>query len=456
MSASTPAEHAESGTSSQQAPYLLRVSHAAQIVTVCAHGERLLRGADMDRPATVAGPASVVVGRDGAVAFVGGDAEVDAAVALALAQASGASSTPTGPLYEEEVDATGMSIVPGLVDAHTHPVWSGDRVHEYILKLAGATYMEIHQAGGGIGFTVGHTKKSSEEELRNLLLERMDRMLAQGTTLMEGKSGYGLDTETEMKLLKVLHSVKGRHPIEVVSTFLGAHSVPKTTTPALQTDYIINDMIPTLVHLRDQGEISPEFVDVFLEQGVFDYDDTERILLAGKKVGMDINFHGDEIHFMRAGELGGKLGALAISHLEKVSLEGMQAMAIRPTFAVLLPTTAFILRITPPPAKKLIENNVPVVLASDYNPNAHCMSLPMTMNLACVLMGMTMNQALVATTINAAASINRAATHGSLERGKVGDLVIIKAPRWEHLVYEMGDPPIYRVYKKGKLAWAKS
>eukprot|EP01105_Mastigella_eilhardi_P025554 TRINITY_DN6991_c0_g1_i1.p2 TRINITY_DN6991_c0_g1~~TRINITY_DN6991_c0_g1_i1.p2 ORF type:complete len:262 (-),score=110.94 TRINITY_DN6991_c0_g1_i1:52-837(-) len=258
-----------------------------------------------------------------------------------------------------------------------------------------------------------------------------------------------------MKLLRVLHSVRDQHPVEVISTFLGAHSVPKDTTADAQTDYIINDMLPALVALKEKGEINPEFVDVFHEEGVFNYEQTKRILEAGKRAGMDINFHGDELHYVRSGELGGEVGARAISHLEKVSDEGMQAMSKRPTFAVLLPSTAFILRIAPPPAKKLIAAGVPVVLASDYNPNAHCLSLPYTMGLGCITLGMTMEQALVATTINAAAAVNRADTHGSLECGKAGDLVVIDAPRWEHLIYEMGDPPIRVVFKKGTLAWGK-
>ena len=165
---------------------------------------------------------------------------------------------------------------------------------------------------------------------------------------------------------------------------------------------------------------------------------------------MQLNFHGDELTPTKAGELGGELSALAISHLEHISADGIVAMAKRPSFAVLLPTTAYILRLTPPPARDLINGNVPVALGSDFNPNAHCLSLPMVMHLACVLMRMTMPEALVGCTINAAGSLGMATTHGSIETGKVGDFVLVAAPRWEHLVYQMVDPPIRAVYKRGQ------
>ncbi|CAH0514727.1 unnamed protein product [Peronospora belbahrii] len=208
-------------------------------------------------------------------------------------------------------------------------------------------------------------------------------MLRCGATLIEAKSGYGLETDTELKMLRVLHAAStgdNAHPVEIVSSYLGGHSAKK------------------------DGTISPEFIDVFCEKGVFEHDDTHRILGAGKQAGLEINFHGDEMHPMQSGAIAAALGARANSHTAK---------------------------------------------CRDYNPNAHCLSMALTMNMACVLFGMTMTEALVGATINAAASINRSDTHGSLEVGKQGDLVVMRATQWEQIIYEMGDPPIQHVVIKG-------
>jgi imidazolonepropionase len=220
--------------------------------------------------------------------------------------------------FEVDIDCTGKSVVPGLIDAHTHPVWSGDRVHEFAMKLAGATYMDIHKAGGGIGFTVEHTRKSSEQELEALFLERLRRMLRLGTTTIEAKSGYGLDLDTEIKLLRILHTAKYKTPMDIVATYCGAHSVPKGKTPSEATEDIVNCHIPTLKKLMDRGEISPDLIDVFCEKDVFEIEHARRILLAGKEIGLELNFHGDELSPIHAAELAGELNALAVSHLEHV------------------------------------------------------------------------------------------------------------------------------------------
>eukprot|EP00727_Mastigamoeba_balamuthi_P004607 m51a1_g14144 putative imidazolonepropionase (438) ;mRNA; f:10734-12047 len=418
---------------------LLRLRNAAQVVCVCSGGERLLRGAAQGRLAVVPGGA-VLVGLDGRLLAVGPTAELDAAYA--------------GWSFERDEDAAGRVVLPGLVDAHTHPVWSGDRVHEMALKLAGASYLDIHRAGGGIALTVGCTRASPEAELAALLRARLDRMLACGTTLAEAKSGYGLDTPSELKLLRVLHGARGAHPLELVETFLGAHSVPPGLTAAQAADAIVAETLPAIAAARARGEVDPELVDAFVEEGVYGRDEARRVLLAGRAAGMDINFHGDELHDVRAGELAGELGALAASHLEELSEAGIAAMGLRPTCAVLLPTTAYLMRLKAPPARRLIAAGVPVALGSDYNPNAHCLSLPLVMNLACVTLGLSMEEALAACTINAAASIGRSADYGSLEPRKWADLLVLDAPRWEHLIYQMADPPIARVYKKGRLVWS--
>jgi imidazolonepropionase len=226
--------------------------------------------------------------------------------------------------------------------------------------------------------------------------------------------------------------------------------VPQGSTAAAATAAIVGEYLPRIVELKARGEINPEFIDVFCEKGVFEAADSRTIMEAGAKAGLHINFHGDELNYTGSAEMGAALGACAISHLECVSDEGIAAMAAAGTIATLLPTTAYVLRIHPPPARRLIDAGVPVALGTDFNPNAHCVSMPHAMNLACVLMRMTVNEALVAATINAAASLRRGATHGSLEVGKVGDFVLLNAAPWEHLVYEMCDPPIEAVFKRGQ------
>ncbi|XP_010292128.1 PREDICTED: probable imidazolonepropionase [Phaethon lepturus] len=361
----------------------------------------------------------------------------------------------SGATFERIIDCSGKCVLPGLVDAHTHPVWAGDRVHEFAMKLAGASYMEIHQAGGGIHFTVEHTRKATEEELFNTFKDRLERMRRAGSTLVECKSGYGLNLETELKMLRVIERAKQSMDIGISSTYCGAHSVPKGKTATEATDDIINNHLPKLKELKLSGEIHVNNIDVFCEKGVFDLESTRRILQAGKDIGLQINFHGDELHPMKSAELGAELGARAISHLEEVSDEGITAMARAKCAAVLLPTTAYMLRLKQPQARKMLEEGVIVALGSDFNPNAYCFSMPMVMHLACVNMKMSMNEALAAATINAAYALGKSDTHGSIETGKQGDLVIINSSRWEHLIYQFGghEALIDYVIVKGKVVY---
>uniref|UniRef100_A0A8C5NQ30 Probable imidazolonepropionase n=1 Tax=Junco hyemalis TaxID=40217 RepID=A0A8C5NQ30_JUNHY len=357
--------------------------------------------------------------------------------------------------FERIIDCSGKCVLPGLVDAHTHPVWAGDRVHEFAMKLAGASYMEIHQAGGGIHFTVEHTRAASEAELLAGLQQRLGRMLRAGSTLVECKSGYGLDLHTELKMLRAIERARTSTDIGISSTYCGAHAVPRGKTAAEATDDIINNHLPKLKELKLSGEIQVNNIDVFCEKGVFDLESTRRILQAGKDIGLQINFHGDELHPMKSAELGAELGARAISHLEEVSDEGIVAMARAKCAAVLLPTTAYMLRLKQPQARKMLEEGVIVALGSDFNPNAYCFSMPMVMHLACVNMKMSMNEALAAATINAAYALGKSDTHGSLEVGKQGDLLIINSSRWEHLIYQFGghEALINYVIVKGKVIY---
>ncbi|XP_064307313.1 probable imidazolonepropionase isoform X2 [Phalacrocorax carbo] len=338
----------------------LLLESAQQLVLVCGRGEEYLlrEGA---ASLAVLRDASLVVGLDGCIKAVG--------------QADEIRNQFSGATFERIIDCSGKCVLPGLVDAHTHPVWAGDRVHEFAMKLAGASYMEIHQAGGGIHFTVEHTRKATEEELFDTFKHRLERMRRAGSTLVECKSGYGLNLETELKMLRVIERAKQSMDIGISSTYCGAHSVPKGKTATEATDDIINNHLPKLKELKLSGEIHVNNIDVFCEKGVFDLDSTRRILQAGKDIGLQINFHGDELHPMKSAELGAELGALAISHLEEVSDEGITAMARAKCAAVLLPTTAYILRLKQPQARKMLEEGVIVALGSDFNPNAYCFSM---------------------------------------------------------------------------------
>jgi imidazolonepropionase len=422
----------------------LRILNAAQIVTVVSDGSRFLRGAAQNTVAVIQN-GGLVVGNDGKILLCGPSAEVEAA-------------TKGWTFSEADMDATGKSVLPGLVDAHSHPVWAGDRCHEFHLKLAGATYQEVAKMGGGIGFTTECTRGATEDELYELLAARLRRMLRQGTTTVEGKSGYGMETATELKMLRVLtranraRDEKTGRPLfpRIVSTFLGAHAVPKGLTPAQGTRLVVDEMIPAVAQAKKDGTVDATLIDAFCEAGYYDAEQTKEIMLAGRTVaGLEANFHGDELTPMKCGELAGEIGAVGVSHCEHVTPEGIVAMAKRPTFGVLLPSTAYVLRIKPPPARAMIAGGVPIALGSDFCPNAHSLSMPFTMNLACVLMHMTVNEALVASTINAAASLVVSQTVGSLEVGKLGDLVVLDVPLWEHLVYEMVDPPISAVFREG-------
>ncbi|KAK7824921.1 hypothetical protein U0070_014127 [Myodes glareolus] len=394
----------------------LLLENARQVVLVCARGERFLAGPALRSLAVLEG-ASLVVGSDGFIKAIG--------------PADVIQRQFSGETFEERIDCSGKCVLPGagalfrktlerneqcsehydtvrhrlsifrfstlfagLVDAHTHPVWAGERVHEFAMKLAGATYMDIHQAGGGINFTVEHTRQASEEELFGSFRQRLQCMMRAGTTLVECKSGYGLNLETELKMLRVIERARRELPLGISATYCGAHSVPKGKTAIEATDDIIHNHLPRLKDLGRNGDLHLDNIDVFCEKG-----------------------------------LGAELGAQAISHLEEVSDEGIAAMAAAKCSAVLLPTTAYMLRLKQPRARKMLDEGVIVALGSDFNPNAYCFSMPMVMHLACVNMRMSMPEALAAATINAAYALGKSHTHGSLEVGKQGDVIIINASR---------------------------
>ncbi|XP_062611557.1 probable imidazolonepropionase [Saccostrea cucullata] len=430
--------------------YKLLVKGAKQIVTIRNDsGVRVLRGKEMGHVDVIEAKdgdgACILVNSDGRIEFIGLDSE----------------RISRYPTSDEEVnhviEADGKCIIPGLVDAHTHPVWVGDRVHEFAMKLAGASYMEVHEAGGGIHFTVERTRKASQDELYVSFSKRLYDMLSTGTTCVECKSGYGLDTENEIKMLKVIETAKREHPLTISSTFCGAHAIPKGSTAEKATDDVINKQLPAIINLMKDGKIHVDNIDVFCEKGVFDLEQSQAILKAGKEAGLNINFHGDELHPLGGAEMGSELGALAISHLEEISDKGIAAMASSGSVGVVLPTTAYILRLKPPPVRKMIQAGMAVALGSDFNPNAFCMAMPTVMHLACVILRMTMSEALIAATLNSASALGLSKGYGSLSPGKYADMLIIDAQRWEHLIYQFGnhDKIIEYVIKEGDIVHTK-
>jgi len=347
------------------------------------------------------------------------------------------------------IDAGGAAVIPGLVDAHTHLAFAGDRDEEIRRRLAGASYREIAAEGGGIVRTVAATRAASREDLAAAIGSRLDEMLLQGTTTAEIKSGYGLETEAEVRSLQAIRAAAESHPVGVVPTFLGAHEVPPEHRgdSGRYLDLLIEEMIPEVARLR-----LAVFCDVFCEQGVFTVAESRRILAAARERGMKLRLHADELAWTGGAELAAEMGARSADHLLFVSDPGARAMAEAGCAATLLPTAAFYLRLGRfAPARSLIEAGVPVALGSDANPGGGLSpSLPFAMALACFGMGLSLEEALAAATINAAHSLDVHHDVGSVEKGKRADLVILRSPRMLDLL-RVGVPAISTVIKGGRV-----
>ncbi|MEA3201536.1 MAG: imidazolonepropionase [Thermoplasmata archaeon] len=348
---------------------------------------------------------------------------------------------PTGA---GKVHCGGRAVVPGFVDAHTHAVFAGDRVDELALKLAGATYQEILASGGGILRTVRLTREASRAELLKSLLSRLSSMMEYGTTTVEVKSGYGLDLETEKRLLEVCRVADERHPMDVVPTFLGAHAVPPEFSDAHEyARHVAEKMVPEV------GDLA-EFVDVFCEQGVFDPDDSRLVLEAGAQEGMRVKVHADELARSGGSLLAAELGAVSADHLLHAGAQERKALADADVACVLLPATALSLAAPYANARALIDADALVALGTDCNPNCYTMSMPFVMSLACHGMRMTPSEALCAATVNAAAAVGRD-DRGTIEEGQLADLVILDAPSHRYLPYQFGMNPVWRVLKLGEV-----
>jgi imidazolonepropionase len=365
--------------------------------------------------------------------------------------ASALTDTVTVQKGVTRIDARGCTVVPGFVDPHTHLVYAGDRRSELQRRLAGESYAAIAAGGGGIVHTVAATRAATEEQLVTSARVRLDEMLACGTTLCEAKSGYGLDVESELRQLHAMRTLDEEHSIDIVPTFMGAHEVPMEYR-ARRGEYItlvIEEMLPRVV---DEG--LAEYCDVFCEQGVFTPEESIEILEAGRRAGLSPRVHADEFGPSGGANVAARVRARSADHLVHVDERGADALADAGVCATLLPAAAFYLKLGRfAPARMLIDRGVTVALASDVNPGAGLSpSMPFAMTLACFAMEMTLEESLVAATLNAAWSLNRADEAGSLEPGKLMDAVIVNGGLAD--LVRIGAPAIRMVIKRGKVvAW---
>lgn len=369
--------------------------------------------------------------------------------------------TYVGPNRGEERDgyyrrywhynARGRCLLPGFVDSHTHFVFGGQRAEEFSWRLKGESYMSIMQRGGGIASTVSATRELSFIKLRSKAEGFLKKMAAMGVTTVEGKSGYGLDRDTELMQLKVMRSLNNdeNKRIDIVSTFLGAHALPEEYRGRgdAYIDFLIEKMLP-LVRQNDLAECC----DVFCEQGVFSVEQSRRLLIAAREQGFLLKLHADEIVTLGGAELAAELGALSADHLLHASDAGIRAMADRGVVATLLPLTAFALKEPYARGREMIDAGCAVALATDLNPGS-CFSgsIPLTFALACIQMGLTIEEAITALTLNGAAALNRADSIGSIEVGKRGDFVVLESNDYHILPYYIGMNCVNTTIKEGVL-----
>lgn len=354
------------------------------------------------------------------------------------------------------IDGKGKTVTPGLIDSHTHLVHGGSRENELDMKLKGVSYLDILAAGGGIHSTVKATREASFEELYKKAEKSLNIMLSLGITTVEAKSGYGIeDFDTELKQLEVAKKLHEDHPVDIVSTFMGAHAIPEkfNDNPEEFVDIIINNMIPKVSEKK-----LAKFNDVFCEEGVFTIDQSRRILLAGRKHGMEPKIHADEIKPLGGAELAAEISCVSADHLIAASDKGIEAMAEKNIIANLLPGTSFNLQTGKyARARKMVEAGVPIALSTDYNPGScPTENLQLIMSFAALVMKLTPEEIITAVTINGACSLKLEESVGSLEVGKQGDIVIFDSPNLEYILYHFGINHTDKVIKRGKIVYSKS
>ena len=402
--------------------------HDLDQVATSAGGPAPLRGAALGEVRVL--EQAYVLCVDGIVSEVGAMVELDR------------SALPDGVV---EVDGRGRVAVPGLVDCHTHACFAGDRAGEFDLRARGATYEEIHAAGGGILSTVAATRAADEAELVRAVERHRGWMLTHGTTTFEGKSGYGLDRDTELAQLRAVREAGG------VPTWLGAHAVPPEFDDGdTYLDFALAEVLPDAASLA-------EAADVFVERGAFDVPQARRYLEACREAGLALRLHADQFTELGGIPLAVGLGARSVDHLEATGDEGVQALAGSDVAAVLLPVAALFLGRPMPPGRALVDAGAIVALATDFNPgSAFCESLPLVCSLAATQMSLSPEEALAACTANAAHVLGRADRKGRIARGFDADVVLVGAEDWRHVAYHLGGPVVHTVIAAGRVAWRAS
>jgi imidazolonepropionase len=412
----------------------LIIEGAAELLTLCGNSSRPRRNEEMRDLGIIRQGA--LAARRGKIVWVGSTADL---------------LTSVKPVaFTKLIDAYGKTVMPGLVDPHTHLVFAGSRENEFVMRIQGKTYQEIAAAGGGINATVAATRKTSKPELEAAAHKSLDRMLTLGTTTVEAKSGYGLELETELKMLEVIRDLTEEGPMTVVPTFMGAHETPPEfrQNPEAYVDLVITRMLPTVVAHK-----LARFCDVFCESGVFSVEQSERIFRAAAGLGLEARVHADELSDLGGAAMAARIKARTADHLLFASDDGIRQMARAGVIAVLLPGTAYFLHLDRyARAREMIAAGVPVALATDFNPGS-CMteSMPLIMNIACTQMRMLPAEAITAATINAAWAIGEEDCSGSLEVGKQADILVLDAPGHEHLCYHFGVNLVDTVVKNGKV-----
>ena len=354
----------------------------------------------------------------------------------------------------EVIDGTGMTLLPGFVDPHTHLVFGGTREEEFSMRLRGESYMEIMKKGGGIASSVAKTKGAGFEELMSITRKRLMGMASHGITTVEAKSGYGLDKVTELKQLRVVKKLKDEGIVEIVSTFMGAHSVPPEYKgrESVFLAMLIEEVLPSV-----KEEELAEFCDIFCEKGVFSVEDSAEYLKKCRDMGFRLKLHADEMSDLGGAFLAAELGAISADHLLKASDEGLQAMKEAGVIPVLLPLTAFSLKEEYADGRRMIDMGLPVALGTDFNPgSSYSYSIPLLAALACLQMGLTPEEMLTAITLNSACAIGRGESKGTIEEGKDADLVLIDAPSYRFLPYHFGVNQAVMTIRAGAVIYTRS
>ncbi len=415
------------------------IKNAAELVTCSGFAAK--KGQAMSELHLIADGAVVV--KDGIIEAVGTTQEIEASL----------DQSATDLAEFDTIDARNKAVLPGFVDSHTHFIFGGYRAEEFSWRLRGDSYMDIMKRGGGIASTVEATRAASANELLQAGIKRLDSMLEFGVTTVEGKSGYGLDKNTEIKQLEVINHLNGIHYLDIVPTFLGAHAVPEAFKGREDDfiDYLIEAVMPQVVERN-----LAEYCDVFCEKNVFSVSQSKRLLTGARELGFKIKLHADEIVQLGGAELAAELKATSADHLLQASDEGIRQMAQADVVATLLPATAFSLKEPYARGRFIIDSDCAVALATDFNPGS-CFSesIPLIFALATLYMGITTEEAVSALTINSAAALDRADTIGSIDVAKQGDLVVLEYPSYKFIPYHVGVNTVDKVVKKGNLVFDK-